>query len=65
MASCLTGVVDIAGAGTVHLLGASSAFVAAAMLGPRLGRYDKGRASLPLGNGTNSMIGLFMLWYVY
>lgn len=56
------GVVDIAGSGGVHLVGASSAFVAAVMLKPRLGRYDHGRESLPMGNAVNSLLGTFMLW---
>ena len=58
------GVIDIAGSGGVHLLGAVSAFIAAWMLKPRMGRYDKGSAALPMGNATNALVGMFMLWYV-
>ncbi|GFS47233.1 putative ammonium transporter 3 [Trichonephila inaurata madagascariensis] len=36
---------------------------AAALLGPRTGRYDKGTQLLPLGNPTNALLGLFMLWW--
>ncbi|XP_055598397.1 putative ammonium transporter 2 [Uranotaenia lowii] len=57
------GVVDIAGSGPVHLIGGSSAFASAAMLGPRLGRYVKGTDPLPLGNPINACIGLFVLWW--
>lgn len=32
----------------------ASAFASAAMLGPRLGRYSNGLASLPLGNPVNA-----------
>ena len=56
------GVIDIAGSGVVHLLGGTSSFVAAAMLGPRTGRYDEGTKRLPLGNGTTTLLGRFMLW---
>lgn len=33
------------------------------MLGPRLGRYDNGMKSLPLGNPVNAVMGLFVLWW--
>ncbi|XP_021700161.1 putative ammonium transporter 2 isoform X1 [Aedes aegypti] len=57
------GVVDIAGSGPVHLIGGSSAFASAMMLGPRLGRYAKGTDPLPLGNPVNACMGLFVLWW--
>ncbi|CAH0556608.1 unnamed protein product [Brassicogethes aeneus] len=57
------GAVDIAGSGAVHLIGGSAAFSSALMLGPRLGRYDNGIASLPLGNPVNAVMGLFVLWW--
>ena len=56
------GAVDIAGFGAVHLVGGSSAFVAAWMLGPRLGRWDL-NGSPPMGSPTNALVGLFMLWW--
>lgn len=33
------------------------------MLGPRLGRYDKGLDPLPLGAPVNAVLGLFVLWW--
>ncbi|KAH9368933.1 hypothetical protein HPB48_007073 [Haemaphysalis longicornis] len=57
------GAVDIGGSGVVHLLGGCVGLVAAVVLGPRLGRYDAGTAPLPLGNPTNALLGLFMLWW--
>lgn len=57
------GAVDVGGSGTVHLVGGCCGLVAAAILGPRTGRYDKGTQLLPLGNPTNALLGLFMLWW--
>lgn len=56
------GAVDIAGSGPVDLIGGASAFAAAIMLGPRLGRYLNGVEPLPLGNPVNTCMGLFVLW---
>jgi len=33
------------------------------MLGPRIGRYDKGTGPLPLGSPVNAVMGLFVLWW--
>ena len=58
------GVVDIAGSGVVHLKGGVSALVAAIILGPRRGRYDRGVEAGPVTNGANVVVGTFLLWYV-
>ncbi|XP_012261470.2 putative ammonium transporter 2 isoform X5 [Athalia rosae] len=57
------GVVDIAGSGPVHLIGGVSALAGAMMLGPRLGRYDRGTDPLPLGCPVNAVMGMFVLWW--
>ncbi|ATP38765.1 ammonium transporter [Solibacillus sp. R5-41] len=57
------GFVDFAGSTVVHLTGAVAAFVAAIMIGPRLGKYGDGKVnvikghSIPLG-----ALGVFILW---
>lgn len=66
------GVVDIAGAGAVHICGAMSALVATLLLKPRLGRYDNQntnnnnsnnkKSGTRMGNATNVLVGMFMLW---
>ncbi|CAH1778550.1 unnamed protein product [Owenia fusiformis] len=57
------GVIDIAGSGAVHLLGAVSGLVATILLKPRIGRYDNIDDEPPIGNGTNSILGMFILWW--
>ncbi|CAG7653984.1 unnamed protein product [Allacma fusca] len=57
------GAVDIAGSGCVHLVGGASAFVAAWMVGPRLGRFDTNTGPPPMGNHNNALVGLFLLWW--
>ena len=56
------GAVDIAGSGAIHLTGGAAALVAAAFIGPRLGRWDLD-VPPPMGSPTNALIGLFMLWF--
>ncbi|XP_022103038.1 putative ammonium transporter 2 isoform X2 [Acanthaster planci] len=57
------GVVDIAGAGAVHLVGGVTGLVATLMLKPRTGRFRSG-ADLPaMGSPTNTIFGMFMLWW--
>ncbi|KAK7070343.1 Ammonium transmembrane transporter activity protein [Halocaridina rubra] len=57
------GAVDIAGSSGVHLCGGASALVASKLVGPRIGRYDQGTGSLPMGSPTNAILGTFMLWW--
>ena len=55
------GAIDFAGSGVVHLVGGSSAFIAALMLKPRIGRFDGTRVPAST-NQVNSLLGMFMLW---
>ncbi|OWF51366.1 ammonium transporter 3 [Mizuhopecten yessoensis] len=57
------GCVDIAGSGAVHLTGGMSAMVAAIILKPRLGRYDKGTGQKTPPNPVSALVGMFMLWW--
>lgn len=57
------GVVDIAGAGPVHLVGGVTGLVATLLLKPRHGRYDSGKPKTPqMSSPTNAVLGMFMLW---
>lgn len=58
---------DFAGSTAVHLVGGVAAFVGAAILGPRIGKYDKDGNpkaipghSIPLG-----ALGVFILWFCW
>ncbi len=58
------GMVDVAGAGPVHLVGGLTGLVATLMLKPRYGRYES-KHPPPMGSPTNALLGMFMLWYVH
>jgi ammonia channel protein AmtB len=58
------GVIDIAGAGPVHLVGGVTGLISTLMLKARHGRFDSPRPP-PMGSPTNAILGMFMLWYVY
>ncbi len=55
------GVVDIAGAGPVHVAGGTTGFIATLVLRPRHRRY-KTNTPPPMGSPTNALLGMFMLW---
>ncbi|WP_243319739.1 ammonium transporter [Geothrix sp. SG200] len=56
------GYVDFAGSGVVHLTGGVMAFTGALVLGPRLGKYVKGKAqALPGHNVPMAVLGCFIL----
>lgn len=57
------GAVDIAGAGVVHLAGATTGLVATLMLKPRTHRFDsRFSGSFKMGCPVNCLLGMFMLW---
>lgn len=59
------GVIDIAGAGPVHLVGGVTGLVATLMLKPRHGRFTTDKNEQPaMGSPTNAILGMFMLWLV-
>ncbi|XP_062580076.1 putative ammonium transporter 3 [Saccostrea cucullata] len=58
------GVIDIAGAGPVHLVGGLTGLVATLMLKPRHGRFSSDKSKRPpMGSPTNAILGMFMLWW--
>ncbi|ELU13413.1 hypothetical protein CAPTEDRAFT_23023, partial [Capitella teleta] len=59
------GMVDIAGAGPVHLVGGVTGLVATLLLKPRHGRFlrEEGEEWLAMGSPTNALLGMFMLWW--
>ncbi|MGF1602007.1 MAG: ammonium transporter [Thermosynechococcaceae cyanobacterium] len=57
------GFIDFAGSTVVHSVGGWAALVGAALLGPRLGRYQDGRPSaLPGHNMGFATLGCLILW---
>ena len=59
------GFVDFAGSSIVHLTGASAAFAAVLLLGPRLGKYSKSGAvmAIPGANMPLATLGTLVLWF--
>ena len=56
---------DFAGSSSVHGLGGIIALVGAAILGPRIGKYDKNKKSreMPAHSLTLAGMGTFVLWF--
>lgn len=60
-----TGFHDYAGSALVHMTGGICALIGAAILGPRIGKYDKnGKPRAILGHSiTLAALGVFILWF--
>ncbi len=57
------GFLDFAGSGVVHLCGASAAIAGVILLGPRAGKYVKGKIhAIPGANLPLATLGTFILW---
>ncbi len=58
---------DFAGSTAVHMVGGICALIGAAILGPRIGKYDKkGKPKAILGhNLTFAALGVFILWFCW
>ena len=58
---------DFAGSTAVHMVGGVAAFVGAAILGPRIGKYTKdGKArAIPGHSLTLGALGCFILWFCW
>ncbi|RKD33541.1 ammonium transporter [Lacrimispora algidixylanolytica] len=63
------GYVDFAGSSAIHMVGGLSAFIGAAILGPRLGKYTKDKNgktlvhAIPGHSITLGALGVFILWF--
>lgn len=59
------GMIDFAGSTVVHSIGGWAALVGAALLGPRLGKYNRDGSSnaIPGHNIPLSALGVFILWF--
>ncbi|MCI7814423.1 MAG: ammonium transporter [Robinsoniella sp.] len=58
---------DFAGSCAVHMVGGVAALVGAAILGPRIGKYDKNGKpkAIPGHNLTIGALGVFILWFCW
>jgi Amt family ammonium transporter len=62
--SLLGGCIDFAGSGVVHMTGGVAALMGAAILGPRIGRFDESGKPLPMPGHSSVLVvlGTFILW---
>jgi len=60
-----SGMMDFAGSGVVHMTGGFAALIGAAMVGPRMGRFnDEGKPNDMKGHSaTLVVLGTFFLWF--
>ena len=65
------GYVDFAGSSVIHMVGGIASIVGAAMLGPRIGKYTKGKDGKVVVNAfpghslTLGALGCFILWFAW
>ncbi|MDR0531367.1 MAG: ammonium transporter [Oscillospiraceae bacterium] len=66
------GYVDFAGSSAIHMVGGIAAFIGAAMLGPRIGKYVKDKKTgkkiakaIPGHSLTLGALGCFILWFCW
>ncbi len=59
------GFIDFAGSSAIHMVGGISALIGAAILGPRIGKFDENGKPRPiLGHSiTLGALGVFILWF--
>ena len=63
------GFIDFAGSGAIHMVGGISALIGAIILGPRIGKYSKGKDgkvkvnAIPGHSLTLGALGVFILWF--
>jgi len=58
------GAIDFSGSGVVHMTGGVAALFGAAIVGPRVGRFDEKKKPLPMAGHSSTLVvtGTFMLW---
>ena len=65
------GYVDFAGSSVIHMVGGIASVIGAAMLGPRIGKYTKGKDGKVVVNAfpghslTLGALGFFILWFAW
>merc|ERR1719465_159104 len=59
------GMIDFAGSGVVHMTGGMAAMVGAKMVGPRLGRFEKGVSDATFSGHSAALqvLGTLLLWF--